>query len=106
MAKLVDALDLKSNGEFFTVPVRVRLSAPRQTTSDVVKRGRPVKTGHKISESGAVGSARALGARGPGFESRLSDKKLGGSSSVGRASPFQGEGRRFDPGLPLKIKLN
>lgn len=28
VAELVDALDLKSNGEFFTVPVRVRLSAP------------------------------------------------------------------------------
>lgn len=27
MAELVDALDLKSNGGFFTVPVRVRLSA-------------------------------------------------------------------------------
>jgi hypothetical protein len=25
-----------------------------------------------------------------------------GSSSVGRASPFQGEGREFDPRLPLK----
>lgn len=25
-----------------------------------------------------------------------------GSSSVGRASPCQGEGRRFEPGLPLQ----
>lgn len=29
-----------------------------------------------------------------------------GSSSVGRTSPCQGEGRRFESGLPLKIIPN
>ena len=29
---------------------------------------------------------------------------LSGSSSFGRASAFQAEGGRFDPGLPLNIK--
>jgi hypothetical protein len=28
--------------------------------------------------------------------------KIGGSSSVGRASAFQAERRRFEPGLPLR----
>ena len=32
----------------------------------------------------------------------LSTKVLSGSSSVGRASAFQAEGRRFEPGLPLQ----
>ncbi len=49
---------------------------------------------------GAVGSARALGARGRRFESAIPD--LSGSSSAGRASPFQGEGREFESRLPLK----
>jgi hypothetical protein len=29
-------------------------------------------------------------------------KSMGGNSSVGRASAFQAEGRRFEPGFPLQ----
>ncbi len=49
-------------------------------------------------------SAPRLGRGGRGFKSHHPDTS--GSSSVGRASPFQGEGRRFDPGLPLKKGMN
>lgn len=31
--------------------------------------------------------------------------KLRGGSSVGRMSPFQGEGRRFESGPPLQQKI-
>ena len=34
----------------------------------------------------------------------MHSKKKRGSSSVGRASAFQAECRRFEPGLPLKSK--
>ena len=60
----------------------------------------------------SVGRAPALQAGGRRFGSDMVhpmssltwwEKKNGcGSSSVGRASPFQGEGRGFEPRLPLK----
>ena len=39
------------------------------------------------------------------FESILAHSSLSGSSSFGRASAFQAEGGRFEPGLPLKISV-
>ena len=39
------------------------------------------------------------------FKGVLNNNKSG-SSSFGRASAFQAEGGRFEPGLPLFFKLN
>src|SRR5262249_16735477 len=52
-----------------------------------------------------VNLRRAIGARRRN-SSREREPALRGSSSVGRASAFQAECRRFEPGLPLPFRTH
>ena len=83
------------------------------TRSSAVARGRArSRTGprgralylRRVRDVAQPGSAPALGAGGREFKSCRPDQYLpGGSSSVGRASAFQAEGRGFETRLPLHL---
>ncbi len=57
---------------------------------------------HTRSGSSSVGRASAFQAEGRGFESRFPLEWGCGSSSVGRASASQAEGRGFESRFPLE----